>query len=167
MIVLGRLGEPYGLRGWLKLHCFADDPEAWGALASWWVAKTEQGPWQEFALESLQPHGEGLKVRLAGIDDRTAAEALRGWWVGAPRDLLPEPAEDEYYWADLLGLSVKNRSGVVLGQVAGLLETGANDVLRVASDGQPEILIPFVATAVLEVDRAAGVILVDWDADWV
>jgi len=80
--------------------------------------------------------------------------------------LLPVPAEDEYYWADLVGLAVVNGAGEALGKVAGLIETGANDVLRVLGDDGVERLLPFVDAVVLDVDREAGVIRVEWGADW-
>ncbi|MGE5386497.1 MAG: ribosome maturation factor RimM, partial [Betaproteobacteria bacterium] len=94
------------------------------------------------------------------------AEALRGMLVGAPREALPETDADEYYWADLIGLQVINASGESLGQVAGLIETGANDVLRVVSESGEERLLPFVAQVVLEVEKENGLIRVEWGSDW-
>ena len=165
MVVLGRLADPYGLRGWLKLYVFADDPEAWADMPGWWIGR-EGGPWREIGLKSLKNHGDGVVVLLDGVDDRTAAEAMKGFLVGAPREALPQTDEDEFYWADLIGLEVTNSAGERLGKVAGLLETGANDVLRVVADDKTERLLPFVAAVILSVDKEAGLIQVEWGLDW-
>ena len=82
-----------------------------------------------------------------------------------PRSSLPEQVADEYYWSDLIGMSVVNEANVQLGVVEGLLETGANQVLNVASDNGA-ILIPFVATAIKQVDVKNKTIRVDWAADY-
>jgi 16S rRNA processing protein RimM len=79
---------------------------------------------------------------------------------------LPTASSGEFYWADLLGLKVVNKEQDELGRVVRIIETGANDVLVVQCDDQPEILIPFIADAVVKVDVAAGVIAVDWGRDY-
>lgn len=165
IVVLGRLADPYGIRGWIRLHPFGDDPLSWSDMPVWWLGK-EGGPWREVELKGLKSHGDGLLVLLDGISDRTLAEGLKGILVGAPRAALPETGEDEFYWADLLGMKVVNQTGELLGQVVGLLETGANDVLRVQMDDQAEQLLPFVDSVVLEIDREEGCIRVDWGSDW-
>ncbi len=131
----------------------------------WWIGR-EGGPWREIGLKGLKSHGDGVVVLLDGVDDRTAAEAMKGFLVGAPREALPQTDEDEFYWADLIGLEVINSAGERLGKVAGLLETGANDVLRVVADDKTERLLPFVAAVVLSVDKEAGLIQVKWGLDW-
>lgn len=101
-----------------------------------------------------------------GVIDRTAAEALKGVLVGAPRNALPATSEDEFYWDDLLGLEVVNSAGERLGKVGGLIETGANDVLRVCGEDGEERLLPFVSSVVLAVEKEAGLIRVEWGSDW-
>jgi len=165
IVVLGRLAEAYGIRGWVRLHPFGDDPLDWRAIPVWHVGR-EGGPWREIRLNGLKAHADGLVVSFDGITDRTAAEALKGQLVGAPRDALPETGSDEYYWADLLGLTVVNEDGQTLGKVSGLIETGANDVLQVVDGVGEERLLPFVDAVVLDVDRSAGVIRVAWGCDW-
>ncbi|WP_375803779.1 ribosome maturation factor RimM [Azonexus sp.] len=165
IVVLGRLADPYGIRGWIRLIPFGDDPLSWGSMPVWWVARDGE-PWREVALKGLKVHGDGLVVALEGVADRTAAEALKGVLVGAPRAALPVAGEDEFYWADLFGLEVVNTAGERLGTVAGLIETGANDVLQVVDDDGGERLLPFVAAVVLAVDRAARQIRVEWGSDW-
>ncbi len=165
IVVLGKLVDPYGIRGWIRLHPFGDDPLAWARMPVWWVGR-EGGPWRETGLKGLKAHSDGVVVWLEGVSDRTAAEALKGMLVGAPREALPATGEDEYYWADLIGLDVVTASGESLGKVAGLIETGANDVLQVtAADGR-ERLLPFVESVVLAVEKEAGRIRVEWGSDW-
>ena len=108
IVVLGRLADAYGMQGWLRLYPFADDPLAWGEMPVWWVG-AEGGPWREYDLKALKAHGEGLVVLLDGVPDRTAAEAMKGLLVGAPRAALPKTEEGEFYWVDLVGLDVIGR----------------------------------------------------------
>ena len=165
IVVLGRLADPYGVRGWLRLHPFGDDPQAWATMPVWWLAR-EGAPWQECRLKGLRQHGDGVVVLLEGIADRAAAEAMKGVLVGAPREALPATGDDEFYWGDLVGLAVVNSVEERLGKVVGLIETGANDVLRVQDDEGVERLLPFVSAGVLSVDTAAGLIRVEWGSDW-
>jgi 16S rRNA processing protein RimM len=165
IVVLGRLADPYGMQGWLRLYSFGDDPLVWREMPVWWVG-SEGGPWREHRLKALKAHGEGLVVLLDGIPDRTAAEAMKGLLVGAPRAALPKTEVDEYYWADLVGLEVINAAGERLGKVAGLIETGANAVLRVVDDAGLERLLPFVSAVVQAVEGEAGRIRVEWGSDW-
>ena len=165
IVVLGRLADPYGIRGWLRLYPFGDDPLAWAEMPVWWVSR-EGEPWRECRLKGLKAHANGVVVLLDGIEDRTAAEAAKGLLVGAPRDALPTTDEDEFYWADLVGLDVVNAAGERLGKVAGLIETGANAVLRVVGEDDTERLLPFVAAVVLAVEKEAGLIHVEWGSDW-
>lgn len=165
IVVLGRLADPYGINGWLRLYPFGDDPLDWAEMPVWWIAR-EGEPWREIRLKGLKAHGDGLVVLLDGVGDRTAAEAMKGVLVGAPRDALPTTDEDEFYWGDLVGLAVINSADEKLGTVAGLIETGANDVLRVVADDGTERLLPFVAAVVLAVEKEAGRIRVEWGSDW-
>ena len=107
-------------------------------------------------------------ARLAGIDNRDDAAALRGVEIGVPADTLPATDEDEFYWRDLVGREVRNLEGVVLGTVADMMPTGAHDVM-VLDDNGTERLIPFVRAHVLSVGGAAAKpdpLLVDWQPDW-
>lgn len=168
MIVLGRIVAPFGVQGWLRVHPFGDDPEAWKKMPQWWFSADVDAPaekWQARAIEAVKRHGDGVVAKLVGIDDRDASEALGSCYFGAPREALPAPAQDEYYWADLIGLAVRNMQDQPLGRVKSLIETGANQVLVVA-DGEHERLLPFVEQVVKAVDVAEGLIRVDWGSDW-
>jgi 16S rRNA processing protein RimM len=168
MIVLGRIVAPFGVHGWLRVHPFGDDPEAWRNMPQWWLstdAEAPAGDWTARGLEAIKLHGDGVVAKLAGIDSRDASEALGSCYFGAPREALPLPAADEFYWADLVGLAVTNLQDQPLGRVKSLIETGANQVLVVV-EGERERLLPFVGQVVKAVDVPGGTIIVDWDSDW-
>ena len=102
MVVLGRIVAPFGVRGWVKVRPFGDDPAAWAAMPSWWLGVDADGDqWQPAELQSFRPHGALWVAKFAGIDDRTAAEGLDGRYVAAPREALPATEDGEYYWSDL------------------------------------------------------------------
>jgi 16S rRNA processing protein RimM len=167
MIVLGRIAAPFGVEGWVKVHPFADDPLAWCQMSRWWLAADAPRPnWSPWNLRGCREHGGGLIASFEGVDDRNAAEGLKGLLVAAPREVLPQTGEDEYYWADLIGLDVVNEAGDLFGRVTGLIRAGAHEVLTVRDEGGHERLLPFVETVVQEVDRASGVIRVIWQRDW-
>lgn len=166
MVVLGKVTDPYGVHGWVRIHPFGDDPVAWTRMPVWWLSSEGLADWREAKPKTCRLHGEGLICQFEGIEDRTAAEALKGMLVGAPREALPATAENEFYWADLIGLEVVNGAGEVLGRVEELIETGAHTVLRLVSKEGKERLLPFVASVVLAVERDNGLIRVDWSTDW-
>lgn len=167
-VVLGKIVDAYGLRGAVKVLPFADDPLSWSRLQSWWLGK-DGSPfetWRQLRLLKCKVHGDVLVVELDTLYDRDAAESVRGMLVGVPRAEMPVAGDGEYYWADLVGMQVANTGGQRLGNVVGLIETSANDVLRVSDGVAPERLLPFVASVVLDVDLEQRCIRVDWEADW-
>jgi 16S rRNA processing protein RimM len=163
LITLGRVIGPWGVKGWIKVIPYADTPADLCGLTPWWLRRA--GGWREFEVAEARPHGASVIARLAGCDDRDAAAALKGSEIAVPRDMLPAPGTDAFYWADLIGLKVVNLQGEVLGEVTGLVATGANDVLRVAV-GESERLVPYAAHVIREVDLRRGEIRVDWGLDW-
>lgn len=169
MIVLGRIAAPFGIRGWVKIQVFGDDPQAWANMPCWWLGaeeKSADSDWQARQIAECRPHGKGLVVRFDGIEDRNAAEQLARLYVGAPREALPKPAKNEFYWADLIGLDVVNQAEERLGRVAELVRTGAHEVLDVRAEDGSRRLLPFVAAVIKEVDLAGRLIRVDWECDW-
>ena len=159
---MGRIAAPFGVKGWIRIKPNTAAPGNLLAYPSWWVGR--EGDWRETAVAEAKVQGRAVIARLEGCDDRDAAAALRGKSVAVPRAALPRPQSGEYYWADLIGLKVTNTAGQELGQVTGVLQTGANDVLVV--QGERERLIPFIATVMREVDPEAGVVRVDWSAEY-
>ena len=128
-----------------------------------WMLKRDDA-WQPVAVEDGKPHSKSVIAKLANIEDRDAAAELLDVEIAVSREELPETRANEYYWADLEGLKVVHRDGGLLGTVAYLMATGANDVMVVAGDR--EYLIQFVVDEViLDVDLVAGLISVDWEWD--
>ena len=163
---MGRVTAPFGVKGWVKIYALTAQLGNLLDYPVWWLG--HDGDWREMRVATAKVHGNTLVAQLAGIEDREAAVALKGLEVAVPRSQLPGAAENEYYWADLIGLRVVNIEQHEFGRVVRVMPTGANDVLVVASgngNGR-ETLIPFIAGAIQEVDLAAGVINVDWGKDY-
>lgn len=157
---MGRLGAARGLKGWLRVNSYADPPQQLQDYRHW--SLLVNGQCRDVALRRLRSTPNGLICLLEGIETREAAEALRGAEIRVDRADMPPAGEDEWYWADLEGLAVRNLQGEPLGTVRGLMETGANDVLIV--DGDRRRLIPFLpGSRVREVNLAERRLVVDWD----
>lgn len=166
-IVVGKLGAPYGVRGWVKLQSFTEQIDNLLDYDPWYIGLSS-GPkrgWEIAAVTEAKTHGKGLVAKFKGCDDRDCAARMTGQEIAIRRDQLPPTEEGEYYWSDLEGLTVLTLDGVSLGVVDHLLETGANDVLVVKGDR--ERLIPYVTGPIVKsVDLAAGTMQVDWDPDF-
>ena len=164
LVVMGRVVAPYGVFGWLKIVPDTEEFDGLLDYKTWWIGKDDN--WRELKVESAKIHNDVLVVKLQGLDDRDAAVACKGKQIAVPRALLPKLKGEEYYWSDLIGLSVKNQQNVDLGKIADVFATGANDVVVAKSDSGQERLIPYIAQVILEVDLNAKTLLVDWDADF-
>ncbi len=162
---MGRVGAPYGVKGWFRVHTFTQTLEALADYPLWWLGQSPQAQC-EYTLESWRIHAGDLVAKLVGIEDRSAAEALRSCAVAVPRNQLPPVAAEEYYWSDLVGLRVVNTRGQCLGLVRELLQAGAQDVLVVQDETGRERLIPFVAPILQAVSLAQGQLEVDWGLDY-
>jgi len=172
LIVVGRVGEAYGLKGGLHLIPYSVDGAALLAAREWWLEGPGGLPMRSYDVMSAKPHGAGVTAQLVGLVDRDVAEKLKGAQVYVPRSRFPALADDEYYWADLIGLEVVNLDGDVLGTVSGLIESGAHPILEVAgpataAEEKPlQRLIPFVGAHVIAVERPGRCITVDWGLDY-
>jgi len=164
MVIMGRIAAAHGIQGWVKIQPFTEYLDSLLDYRTWWIGH-EHGPWREVKVKQCEVHNKTLAAQLPDCPDRNAAEKLKGLLVAVQRSSLPKQDADEYYWSDLIGLAVVNEAGVSFGTVANLLETGANDVLCVHGDSG-EILIPFVASAIKQVDLKNRIIHVDWSADY-
>ena len=161
---MGRIAAAHGIRGWVKIQPYTEYLDSLLDYRSWWIGH-EGGPWREVKVQLCEAHNKTLAAQLPDCPDRTAAEKLKGLLIAVPRSSLPQQDENEYYWSDLIGLSVVNEAGVQLGTVVNLLETGANQVLSVTGE-DGEILIPFISNAIKQVDLDNKTIHVDWDLDY-
>ena len=164
LVIMGRVVAPYGVFGWLKIVPDTEEFDGLLDYKSWWIGKDND--WRELAVKEAKTHNDVLVVKLQGIDDRDAAVACKGKQIAVPRALLPTLENEEYYWSDLIGLSVKNQQEVDFGFITDVFATGANDVIVAKSEDGIERLIPYIAQVILAVDLDAKTILVDWDADF-
>lgn len=160
LVTLGRACGVFGVRGSLKVASYTSPPENILLYRRWHLQRRTASEW--VAVEQGRPHGRGVVVDIAGIDDRDKAAGLVGATVAVHREQLAPLPPGDHYWTDLEGLQVRHRDGRILGVVDYILETGAHDVLVVR--GKRERLIPYVeGEVVLAVHLHEGVIRVDWD----
>lgn len=157
-IRVARIGAAHGVRGDVKLWSFTEYPLA---VARYGPLETEDGK-RRFEIEALRPAKEFLVARLAGIDDRSAAEALRNTDLFVPRDRLPPIEEtDTFYHADLIGLDVVDADGAQIGVVHALHNFGAGDIIEIMPVGSSEpLMLPFTDTVVPKIDLKAKRIVV-------
>ena len=181
-IELGRFQEAWGLKGWLHILPHSADTEALFASTEWFLQPPEARFARGFSafsgcvtakIAEIKIHADGVVARIEGMDDRNAAEALKGVRISVPRSAFPATPEGEYYWVDLIGLDVVNREGLYMGIVRDLLTTGPNSVLVLeytetveGAERIAERMIPFVAAYVDGVDQSTRRITVDWQTDY-
>ncbi|MCF7521927.1 ribosome maturation factor RimM [Neisseria sp. ZJ106] len=162
-VAMGYIKGVFGIKGWLKIAANTEYSDSLLDYPEWQLRK--DGKTLTVVLEAGKVMGDELQVKFEGIDDRDQAFSLRGYTIEIPRESFAPTEEDEYYWADLVGMTVSNKSGIVLGTVKNLMETGANDVLVVEGEyGQK--LIPFVSQYIENVDTGNHTITADWDLDY-
>jgi len=165
--IAGKLGAPYGIKGWLKVHSFTDDPVGIFDFSPWLIG--QQGNWQTVEVVDWRRHNKGFIAKLASVEDRDQANVLTNAEIAVFEEQLPDLPDGEFYWRDLIGLSVVTNKGYDLGKVDDMLETGSNDVLVVKANpndgfGKGERLIPYLTeSVVLKVDLDAKEVTVDWD----
>ena len=174
-IEVARVLDAWGIKGWLRIQPFAKNPQALFSSRRWFLkapeataARPGAGMGVEFPsflrVIEAREQGDGVVASVRDIVDRSGAEALRGARIFVARSSFPSVGDDEFYWVDLIGLQVINREGVLLGEVAGLIDTGVHSVLQLRGD--TERMIPFVAAYIDAVDLGARQIRVDWGLDY-
>ena len=163
-ILVGRIHGAFGVRGELKLESLTEPPTNLLRYQPL-ILRDAQGRERDISDARARTGGKGLIATFPGIEDRDAAEALRGAELFVPRTALPLPKDGEFYWVDLEGMRVVNVEGIPFGTVASVFSNGANDVLVVRGDR--ERLIPFARPDYVKtLDFENGLIVVDWDADF-
>ncbi|MQT13015.1 ribosome maturation factor RimM [Segnochrobactrum spirostomi] len=156
-VLIARIGAPHGVRGEVRLIAFGDDPFA---LEDYGPLETRDG--RTFEILGLKLVAEKLIARLAGVTDRTAAEALTNLDLFVARDRLPPPEdEDTFYHADLIGLAAVLPDGAPLGTVIAVPNFGAGDLVEIAPVRGPTLLVPFTRAVVPEIDLPGRRIVVD------
>lgn len=162
LVQFGRIAGVLGVRGWVKIFSYTRPREMIIDYSPWLIKVGAQ--WREVIVKEGRVQGKGIVAKLDGIDDRDQASTLVGAEIAINVSRLPPLKAGEYYWSQLVGLQVVNLAGEEFGKVSRLVETGANDVI-VVQNGR-ERWLPVTAQVIREVDLAAGLIRVDWDADF-
>jgi 16S rRNA processing protein RimM len=162
LVLLGRISGAHGIRGDVKITSFAAVPEdiaAYGPLTD--------GKGRKLTIQTLRPlKGMSVSARIAGVGDRNAAETLKGVELFVERARLPETDEDEWYYADLIGLEAMTPEGERIGEIIAVQNFGAGDLLEIrASEGGRTMFVPFTQAAVPVVDAKGGRAVVDIPED--
>lgn len=160
--MLGRIGAPHGVRGWVRVQSFAEPAENLFEHESWQL-RFADGRIEPRRVVDASGSARGWQVALEGVADRDAAARLAGCLIEIRREALAPLGEHEYYREDLLGFQVVNREGECLGRVSGFIDTAANPVMIVA--GEREHWLPAQPPHLLKVRMAEREIDVDWPSE--
>jgi len=162
-INVGKISGVFGVKGWVKVFSFTDNKENILNYSPWLLKKDSETRLIKVIDGKLQ--GKAVVAQLEAVNDRDQAASLMGWDIFITPDQLPKAAKDEYYWSDLIGLSVETSLGVQLGVIESLMETGANDVVIIKGDR--ERVIPFLqGQTIISIDLDNTRMIVDWDPDF-
>ena len=163
-IYLGKITGAHGIKGWLKIQSFSSPPENILNYPSWII--NNQGEEDFYSIEQGRKQNKKIVVKLENIDDRNTAESLINSKILILRSDLPKLSNENYYWSDLVGLSVLNSEETVIGKIESLIETGANDVMVIITLKDERILIPFVMHEIIkEVNVEQNYIKIDWSIE--
>ena len=161
-ICVARIGAAHGTGGEVRLWPFTTRAEA---VAAYGPLQTADGT-RAFEIEALRPARDFLVARLKGVTDRTTAERLRNIDLYVPRERLPVPEPEEFYYADLIGLQAEDPTGRPIGGVVAVHNFGAGDLLEIApSSGGDTVMVPFSTAAIPRVEVSIGRIIVDLPED--
>ena len=164
LINIGEISGVFGIKGWVKVFSLTEPRENILKYSPWIIKKGDET--KEVKLVDGRRQGKVIVASIDGVTDRDVAAGYSGWQILINKNQLPETAEGEYYWADLVGLNVETDLGVSLGVVDHLIETGANDVL-VVKDAEQERLIPFLqGSTIKKIDLDENKMIVDWDPEF-
>lgn len=163
LITMGKIVNSFGIQGFVKIKADTQSPDSLTKYQELYLLINNN--WTLFKLEKSFVREDVFHGKFFGINDRDQALSLKGVVIGIPRDQFPTLPQDEYYWADLIGLKVYNKENEDLGMVKNLMEAGGNSVLVIKHE-ESERLIPFVNVYILDVDFVKQQIIVDWGLDY-
>ena len=163
-IELGRLGAPYGTKGWLHVDSYTDPPDGLLKYREW-ALRLASGERVTRRVSGGRGHGRGLVAQLEGVASREGAASLTGAVVEVERAALPPAGEREYYRADLVGLAVRNLEGAALGTVSHFVDAPAGAVMVTKEPGGREHWVLASPRHLRSVDLAQGLVVVDWPAE--
>lgn len=163
IVVVGRIGSAYGIKGWTHVQSFTDPIENLLEFDQLYCRRNDE-PWEQLGRVEFRRHREHLIGKIDGCEDRNDAEKLRNLELGVHQEALPSLEAGEFYWVDLIGLDVVNDDEVSLGKVTNVFETGASPVLDIHGENG-NYLIPCVKP-VLDSVSLGNYVKVRWDVDW-
>ncbi len=164
-VPVGKISGAFGVKGWVKIYSFTDPRENILSYSPLYLSR--KGVWVEVKVVEGRLQGKGVVMSLDGVTDRDQVLPLVGVELAIAKTQLKPAGKDEYYWSDLIGMTVVNAQQEQLGQVDSLLENGVHDVLVVVNIDKIERLIPFVLDDIVElVDLNNKIIRVDWKVDY-
>lgn len=153
---VGRITAAHGVRGEVKIRCFTEVPEDVGGYGP-----LHDAHGRRYTLAGIRPaKGPFVVARIEGVADRNAAETLVGRDLFVPRDRLPPPEEDEWYYSDLIGLTAVEPDGERLGRVIAVHDFGAGDLVEIAPPSGKPFMVPFTGQCVPDINLAEGTITV-------
>ncbi len=162
LICVGHILGSQGVKGWVRVFSNTSPRENIVNYSPWFIERDDVR--QATAVHG-RLQGKNVLARLEGIADRNQADELSGCQIFINPEQLPGLEPDEYYWSDLIGLAVESLQGESLGEIASMIETGADDVMVLK--GERERLIPFVVDQIVrKVDLGSRTMVVDWSPDY-
>ena len=165
-IVVGRIGKPYGIKGWVHVASFTDPFDNIRQYEPWLLAQSDERKqdWTEVGEVETRLHNDRIIARIGDSSSRNEATRLANQYIAVPPTVLPEMSEDEFLWADMDGVAVFDEAGVAIGTVECILDNPAHPILQVATTTK-KLLVPVVAEFIAEIVPNQS-ITVRWDPDW-
>ncbi len=163
-ITIAKIGRKFGVRGYFNLISFTSPPENILNFKS--ILIQYKSDWALYEVESIKPKNKNIFIcKLKTISTPEEASKLTNCEAAVYREQLPNLDEREYYWVDLIGLKVCNKNGELIGTISDMIETKANDIIKVKRINKKSILIPYIDEAISNIDLNSQIMTVDWDID--
>ena len=160
-ILVGKISNPHGIKGWVKVISFTDPIENILSYKKWTISDNETE--KTYCLEDSRIQGNKIVIKLEGVNNRDDADLLKNLQIEINRSDLPELEENSYYWEDLVDFNVIDIKGMHVGKVDSLFRTGSNDVLVIINETKQRLLVPFIMEKVIKyVDLDKELISIDW-----
>ena len=160
-ILVGKISNPHGIKGWVKVISFTDPIENILSYKQWIISDKETE--KTYYLEDFRVQGNKIVIKLENVNDRNDADLLKNLQIQVNRSDLPELDQNSYYWEDLVDFNVIDIKGNHVGKVDSLFRTGSNDVLVIIDETKERLLVPFIMEEVIKyVDLDKELISIDW-----
>lgn len=166
IVVVGKIKNVHGLKGLVKAGSYTDPPENLSNYSDCYLSTNDGLDWRPYEISTNAVNGSNFLLQVKNVTNRDSALLIKGALIGVERERLESTLSGEFYWADLIGCTVKNHDGFRFGAVDRLFETGSSDIMVILGE-KGDILVPFSDKYVFTVDLDQKLITVDWEQDWV